>query len=290
MKYGNRPIGIFDLTNECPLRCKHCYYYTNVSRLPRELDDHVFLTRLKKTRDQYNIRSAFWIGGEPLVKPELLRRALEFFPRNAVATSGAVSIPTDLDAGLLVSIDGPEEAHDALRGEGAFATAMANIAPLRPRSFALATTITAATVDYIGALPELVTATRAQGVLVGFHVGRPDDPSRVDDERRDEAVDQLLEIHRAHPGAMLQTREAIELLRPRHSARLAKKCIYRDTAIAFDVRLGVKRPCTFAGNADCDACGCPIVATHAAWRGDDVESGVLLHVLFPKRQALASGA
>lgn len=284
MNPENRPIGIFDLTSECPLRCKHCYFYTNVSQIPSDLEDEEFLKRLRQARDRYGIRSAFWIGGEPLLKPDLLRRAMKLFPRNAVATSGALPIPNDLEAGLLVSIEGPEEVHDALRGEGAFDTAMQHIKNLPEKSFALATTFTSISVDYIDALPDLVNSTRALGALIGFHVGRPDDPLRIDNRRRDRAVDQLLQIHQDYPGVLLHSREAIELFRSRNSREVLKNCIYRDVAIAFDVHFEVKEPCTFAENASCDACGCPVVIAHAAWRNHDDKSKGLLHALFPKRK------
>ncbi|MDH3215348.1 MAG: radical SAM protein, partial [Candidatus Krumholzibacteria bacterium] len=154
-----RPIGVFDVTSQCPLRCRHCYYYSNVSRIPPDLDDELFLKRLQQKRDEYGIRSAFWIGGEPFLRPNLLRRAMALFRRNAVATSGALAIPTDLDAGLLISIDGPKDTHDALRGEGAFDTAMQHIKGLPERSFALSTTLTTFSVDAIDALPGLVAST-----------------------------------------------------------------------------------------------------------------------------------
>jgi MoaA/NifB/PqqE/SkfB family radical SAM enzyme len=285
MYQENRPIGIFDLTSQCPLRCQHCYFYTNVSQIPSDLEDEVFLKRLEETRDAYGIRSAFWIGGEPLLKPNLLRRAMRLFPRNAVATSGALPIPADLDAGLLVSIEGCKKAHDKLRGEGAFDVAMQHIRSLPAKSFALATTLTRFSVDHINELPNLVASSGALGVLVGFHVGRPGDPSRLDTRRRDEAVDQLLEVQERHPGVLLHSRTAIELFRSCYSGEISNQCIYRDVAIAFDVRFEVKKPCTFAENAACDACGCPVVIAHAAWRSHDLESKALLHALFPKRKS-----
>lgn len=284
MNNQSRPIGIFDLTSECPLRCRHCYFYTNVPPIPTDLNDEEFLRRLKDVRDSYGIRSAFWIGGEPLLKPALLKRAMRLFPRNAVATSGAVPIPVDLEAGLLVSIDGPKEVHDKLRGEGAFDDAMQNIKSLAGGSFALATTFTSISVDYIHALPDLVNSTRAIGVLVGFHVGRPDDPLRVDAHRRDAAVDELLQLQDEHPGTLLHSREAIELFRTRYNREISRHCIYRDVAVAFDVHFDVKEPCTFAENASCDACGCPVVYLHASMHNGDEKSKELLRALFPKRE------
>jgi MoaA/NifB/PqqE/SkfB family radical SAM enzyme len=279
----NRAIGIFDLTSECSLRCKHCYFYSNVDNIPVDLNEEEFLARLRRKKEEYGIRSAFWIGGEPLMKPDLLRRAMEVFPRNAVATSGEHPIPTDLDAGLLVSIEGPREIHDALRGEGAFDKAMNHMSALPEKSFALATTLTTLSVDTIGTFPELVKSTRALGLLVGFHVGRPDDPARLDDGRRDRAVDQLLYLREKQPGVLLHSEAAIELFRSTHRQDIAKRCIYRTKAHAFDVHFEIKQPCTFAENASCDACGCPVVMLHAAWEDGDEASGTLLHALFPRR-------
>ena len=290
MSTGNRPIGIFDLTNQCPLRCKHCYYYTNVSEIPVELGEADFLDRLEQRRDEYGIRSAFWVGGEPLLKPHLLFRAMRLFSRNAVATSGAVPIPAELDAGLLVSIEGRKQTHDSLRGKGAFDIAMENIRCLPAKTFAVATTLTTISVECIDKLPDLVRSTRAMGILIGFHVGLPDDPLRMGDRRRDAAVDQLLELHESHPGVLLHSKEAIELFRGRHGRDVSRHCIYRDRAVAFDVRLEVKKPCTFAKNAACNVCGCPVVIAHAAWRKDDAASGDLLHALFPKRLNVATAA
>jgi MoaA/NifB/PqqE/SkfB family radical SAM enzyme len=290
MSTKNRPIGIFDLTNQCPLRCRHCYYYTNVSRIPLELDEADFLERLEQKRDEYSIRSAFWIGGEPLLKPDLLRRAMALFNRNAVATSGALPIPTDLDAGLLVSIEGDKQTHNGLRGEGAFDAAMENIRRLPAKSFAIATTLTSISVDCIDTLPDLVASTRALGILVGFHVGRAGDPLRLDDRHRDAAVDRLLALQESHPGVLLNSSGAIELFRTRYGGEVSNDCIYRSRAVAFDVRLEVKKPCTFAENAACDVCGCPVVVAHAAWRRDDSASGGLLHALFPKRSRASNAA
>ncbi|UCH83525.1 MAG: radical SAM protein [Candidatus Latescibacterota bacterium] len=281
---AQRPIGIFDLTSECTLRCKHCYFYTDISDIPEDLAEDEFLHRLRRTKDAYGIRSAFWIGGEPLLKPDLLRRAMDVFPRNAVATSGALPIPLDLDAGLLVSIEGPRDIHDALRGRGAYDTAMENIKHLPEKSFALATTLTTLSVDAISSFPDLVASTRALGMLVGFHVGRPDDPARLDNQQRDRAVDTLLELRASHPGVLLHSENALELFRSSHRRDISKRCIYRESAHAFDVHFAIKEPCTFAENASCDACGCPVVMIHAAWQDGDPASGELLHALFPKRQ------
>lgn len=281
---GNRPVVTFDLTGSCPLRCDHCYFYADPPR-HADLSEADFLAETARLRDAHGFRSAFWIGGEPLLRLGLLRRAMALFPRNAISTSGMVPIPTDLGCGLLVSLDGPATLHELLRGQGTFDRVMANIATLPRGTFALSTTLTTRTLDAIEALPELLEETRALGVLVGFAVGAAGDPLCLRGDDRDRAVDRLLVLSERYPGVLLNTTAGIESFRPANAADVAARCIYGDVAVAFDVRLRVKAPCTFGEIAACDACGCAVVAEHRALRLGNAASEDLLRALFPRAEA-----
>lgn len=279
---AERPIATFDLTGRCPLRCRHCYFYA--APVPDgDLDDRTYLRRLEEVRDRYGVRSAFWVGGEPLLRLPLLRRAMRLFRRNAVSTSGAVPIPDDLDSGLLVSLDGPRPIHDALRGSGAFDAALGHMGRLRAGSFALSMTLTSASAGAVSHLPALVETTRAAGALVGFHVGPPGDPMRLDGPERARAVDALLDLAATRPGVVLNPAASLALFHPDRLRDLASRCIYRDRAVAFDPHMVVKPPCTFGPRASCDACGCAVVATHASRDGTAGDpSEAALKVLFPR--------
>ena len=117
---SHRPIGVFDLTLRCPLRCEHCYMDLGRSRC-KDLPDSVFLEKLQRLKSEHGIRSAFWVGGEPMLRPKLLLKAMALFSRNALATSGVVTLPKEIAerAGILLSVDGPAPLHDALRGSDA---------------------------------------------------------------------------------------------------------------------------------------------------------------------------
>lgn len=277
-----RPIATFDLSTRCPLRCAHCYFYADPP-LREELTDGLFLQRAAALAAQYAIRSAFWVGGEPLLRPRLLRSAMVYFPRNAVVTSGAVPIPADLDAGLFVSLDGPPELHDQLRGQRAFALAERHLSALPHGRFALMTTLTRATLAAIERAPEVVARTRAAGVLFGFSTGNA--AHAVTGALRDQAVDRILKLRCHYPGLVLNTPEALALFRQGQSARW-RHCVYRSTAIAFDASLTPKIPCTFGARADCEACGCPVVGLQLARAGGDRASELALRDLFPARQPL----
>ncbi len=286
MASPSRPIATFDLTARCPLRCLHCYFFAAPPGVG-DLDDGAWVARLVRLRDRWGIRSAFWVGGEPLLRLGLLRKAMFVFDRNAVATSGAVPIPSDLDAGLLVSVDGLREEHERLRGPGTFDRVLSNLRPIRKRSFALSTTITSATLSVVDDLDAMVERTGALGVLVGLHVGPLGDPLRVAGDDRDRVVDRLLDVAARRPGLVLNSSAALDRFRPVHAADVAAHCIYRSTAIAFDTRLRRKRPCTFGARADCSACGCPVVAEQRMRDLGLRASTALLKALFPRAQPRA---
>lgn len=278
-----RTIATFDITGRCPLRCRHCYFFQSPLR-GNDLSTTLYLQRLREVRDNYGIRSAFWVGGEPFLRPILLQRAMRLFHRNGVSTSGMVPIPPDLDGGLLVSIDGPREIHDRIRGSGAFDTVMKNLAPLQAGTFALSVTLTSESLNTIDSLPMLVEKTRARGAVIGFHVGPPEDPLRVSGIMREVAVSRLCDLSVKWPGVVLNPPMALELFRPGQSQDLGRHCIYRDRAIAFDTHLEPKRPCTFDARAHCLDCGCPAVAAQRARELGDTASVLFLRTLFPTRK------
>ena len=124
--------------------------------------------------------------------------------------------------------------------------------------------------------------TQAQGILVGFQVPGTNGSSRLKADSREKAVNMLLQLKEKNPGLLLNTKKSLELFRTKYQKAVEMNCIYKSSAISFDVRLRVKKPCTFEGNADCSACGCPLVMIQEAKRLGDKESVALLHTLFPK--------
>jgi hypothetical protein len=277
---GSRPIATIDLTGRCPLRCRHCYFFAAPALGP-DLADQEFLARAAQLRDEWGIQSVFWIGGEPLLRESLLRKAMALFDRNCVSTSGYLPIPANLPAGLLVSLDGPEALHDRLRGLGSFQRVLRHTAVLPSGTWVISLTLTAATIEAVPHLPALLAQTTALGIVVGFHVGPAGDPLRIDGAAREEAVDTLLALHESAPGVLLNTPASLEWFRPQRLSVPRIPCMYADRALAFDVRLEIKPPCTFGAVAACDTCGCPMVAAQRAIQEGDAASRALLRRAFP---------
>lgn len=117
-------VGI-KLTNQCNLRCKHCYQWNDTGyhhfmtpEQQREQLDYGLLEKLILETEPAKSRLYIW-GGEPLVYSHFDRLAdlLEAHPRETTICTNAVLIERKLDAlqrisdnlELLIALDGFEE-------------------------------------------------------------------------------------------------------------------------------------------------------------------------------------
>ncbi|PUA34623.1 radical SAM protein [Paenibacillus elgii] len=135
-------IGL-KLNNNCNLRCKHCFEWNedgyhqtmNYEEIKQEIDINVIKKILDYTKE---IKSNLFLwGGEPL----LYSRLNEFIalllkdPRRVVCTTNGLLINTQINnilkisemLTLLISIDGFEQEHDYIRGEGTYKRLQQNI-------------------------------------------------------------------------------------------------------------------------------------------------------------------
>lgn len=139
-------------SRRCNLACAHC----STASGPHEAGELPKALLLAAIRDAAALgyRHVSVSGGEPLLSPDLLpilRRARALELVTSVATNGLLlgqrrweRVAEFVDL-LLVSVDGTEEEHDALRGRpGAYAQTVRNLAAARRTGtpFALVTTLT----------------------------------------------------------------------------------------------------------------------------------------------------
>lgn len=134
------------LTFACNLRCPMCMLWGETGWLPRlpeaerrtHLSMDVILRLLDEGRGQPF--SLVLSGGEPLLHPDIraILRLLRSERRFATLCTNGLGIPMVLDAvrgnpyaTFLVSLDGNEAEHDAVRGPGVFARVTRHIAALK---------------------------------------------------------------------------------------------------------------------------------------------------------------
>lgn len=125
-----RPLVVWNMTNRCNLKCRHCYLDADEDAVADELttdEAKQFIEDLAAMK----VPVLLFSGGEPLVRPdiyELIVYAKELGLRPVLSTNGTLITPEVAkrlkEAGLQyvgVSIDGVASTHDDFRGiKGAF--------------------------------------------------------------------------------------------------------------------------------------------------------------------------
>jgi MoaA/NifB/PqqE/SkfB family radical SAM enzyme len=135
-KHTLPPFLIVFVTNKCNLRCRHCFYQGNIqNRKIEDLSISEFESLSRQFGKLYNVLIS---GGEPFLRKDLAD-ICELFYRNsnvekiAIPTNGFVPNATysatkkildtlhNIKLEINLSIDGPEDVHDGIRGvKGSF--------------------------------------------------------------------------------------------------------------------------------------------------------------------------
>lgn len=135
---------IWEITNKCNLRCKHCYN----ERVYRDAEwDHLSLEDAENAVDKiaeagYNLID--FLGGEPLLYPDivpLVQYVISKGVKVCVVTNGTL-LDDDMQKALVeagvtmisISIDGiTADINDSIRGEGTFKTILENLKGLQQK-------------------------------------------------------------------------------------------------------------------------------------------------------------
>jgi organic radical activating enzyme len=120
--------SIYDVTNQCNLRCRGCFFYSSGEHeaAPEETDLrkwHEFIGS-EKVR---GVNLAILIGGEPTLHLDRVAAFYQAIPTYC-ATNGQIKVPRDRFPDLMVGISlwGDEEDEKVLRGKNTFAVSSKN--------------------------------------------------------------------------------------------------------------------------------------------------------------------
>lgn len=133
---GGAPLRVtHEVTHRCNLRCSFCGYWHD------EVDGELEVDAIKHLMDQFvELGAVSWgfTGGEPLVKPgidELIAHGTKRGLYLNMVSNGTL-IPWHLSAlrqlaFVVISVDGPAELHDRMRGAGTFERTLEGIRQAR---------------------------------------------------------------------------------------------------------------------------------------------------------------
>jgi MoaA/NifB/PqqE/SkfB family radical SAM enzyme len=266
-----KPIGLsIDITDRCPLSCAGCYmrWYDRNDDLPLGRWEDII-------RGFPPLERMFcaWTGGEPLLRADDIRVLSRHFRWNWVATNGTLPIPDLPRTTVFVSVDGPEEIHDSLRGGWRELVKHVRI-----------THYVACTVRRENSAPEVLRELaefwrrRARGIVFGFLTPpKGDETTTLDREERERVVRTLREVKRQLGGFILGMPGQVT-----DCARTSwgETCPAEAALVTLGAGGRRKTPCTLGDDVDCARCGCAVPGFLRRVRKLDVRTLVDVSALF----------
>ena len=220
--FGDVPYAsaLVNVTNVCNLSCTHCFVFRadNPNRPKDKMDDATMLHQLEALRDKHGIRSMLFMGGEPMIRKNLVLQAMALFERASIVTNGTYGIPTVPGQLVTVSLDGPEDLNDRIRGQGVFQKVKKAVFERDPADgtiVILQMTVTRQNAPGLEEFVEIVKEWPVTGIAFTFYVPTKDDHSGLgweDLRERDEVVRRVIALKTKYPAVVKANVGALELV------------------------------------------------------------------------------
>jgi MoaA/NifB/PqqE/SkfB family radical SAM enzyme len=265
--FPGNAFGSIDVSKECNLRCKHCYFFEQDYDAELSVDEWIEkLETLRRTtsRRQWPFFQCTWVGGEPLIRKELIERGRKYFRHNTVVTNGTIPLPDWPDVHFYISIDGDEPTHEALRNKkGIYRRAMRNVAEHPELEVTIAYCITARNVHCIE--EAVIDWARAGASRMTFDFYTPietisetDEPLFLPLDERDRVLDTLLELKAIYGDFFVLPERAFRLMKSDVCRSVTDDCLFAKKSFALGPDGTPKNKCMMGEKADCDRCGCVV--------------------------------
>ena len=266
---GFYPMAMVNITNRCTLKCKHCFVFRdgnpNTPTKNNEMPTELMLKEIKRYKQKYGIYSMVWMGGEPLLRKDVLKSGVKMFPRNVVTTNGTLPlIYLNPSVKWVISLDGPEDINDEIRGKGCFKRVISNLLNL-PDNFTgdlqCQCVVTKKNEEHIEEFINfLIRETPIRGLTFTFYVPRKKDTSDFAWEslkERDNAVKKAYGLKKQYPTFILNNELAFELLLSQNALAITDNCQLRKYMLPMYLGdKGFEIPfCCYGNDVNCDLCG-----------------------------------
>ncbi len=249
--FGVKYFAEIDVTDNCNLRCKHCYHFHGKNDFQtQELSIHIWEKRFNELYKS-GIRNVLLVGGEPALRIDVLLVADKVFPLVSVITNGTTKIPEEFNNRLFVSIDGSQKTNDSIRGKGVFSKVMKNYSG--DKRVVINMTVTRENYQELEDVVKISKEKGFNGVVCNICAGGTDVSSSmvVIRKERENIIRELKRVKTLYPTDFLLSKAMIKWYEnPDHR----DLCLWGDEALHFDVSWNRRR--CFGNNPDCSNCGC----------------------------------
>lgn len=263
------PSALVNVTNVCNLSCVHCFVFREDNpNSPRDkMDDATMLHQLRVLRDRHGIRSMLFMGGEPMIRKDLVLQAIPLFERSSIVTNGTYGIPSLPGHLVTVSLDGPEALNDAIRGEGVFQKVKDAIFARDPDDGTIVMLQMAIARSNAPGLEEFVEQVKdwpIDGLAFTFYVPTRNDRSALawpDLRERDAVIDRVIALKRKYPKLIKSNIGALELMKSEvcleATGEHGEHCHLRRMLPLYMGEGGnfERTFCCYGNDVDCSRCG-----------------------------------
>ncbi len=259
------PAAMVNITNRCTLKCKHCFVFrdSNPNDPHEEMDTASMLQKLSDLQKQYGIQLMLWMGGEPLLRPDVLTEGIKLFSKNTITTNGTIDLIDLPDCIYVISLDGPQELNDAIRGKGSFNRILETLKKV-PDQFGSKVmcqcVVTKVNENSLAELVELLRPTRLEGMTFSFYVPTKNDTSEFtwgSLKSRDQAVYEAMRLKEKYPDFIWNKQRSLELTLSENAKSITDNCPAKTFVLPLYLgKNDFEIPyCCYGNDVDCDLCG-----------------------------------
>jgi len=248
-----------DVTYRCNLHCIHCYFSRQEYASELSVEEWIRHLEIMKSRKS-PLYICGWLGGEPLLRPEVIRVGKQYFKSNIIFTNGTLKLPSWPDCTFVVSVPGTKIHYQELTGaDGKTYDRVKEHANRRDLRVIVSFCITRRNVSsLLGFLTEWQNDTKIKGVFFEFYTPRKGEGMDLwlDWAERDSVLDTLLNLKKSYGDFIYNTTQMLILMKSGHIRNILTDCPFSHIGLSLDPMGQIKLPCTLGLDADCKRCGC----------------------------------
>jgi len=248
-----------DVTYRCNLHCTHCYFTHQGFTSELSVEEWVRNFETMKSRGS-PLYICGWLGGEPLLRPDVVEAGRKFFKSNIIFTNGTIELPSWPDSKFVVSVPGTKLHYQELSGADDQTYDLVKRNANRPDlNVIVSFCITRKNVSSIlSFLLEWRNETRIKGVFFEFYTPRMGEGNELwlDWAERDSVLDTLLNLKKSYGDFIYNTTQMLTLMKSHHLKKILSDCPFSYIGLSLDPTGHIKLPCTLGLDADCKRCGC----------------------------------